>query len=283
MTVYSKTLTDDMGVADRHTWSEMIYSWDTYTGSWDSYGDIPVQRIFTAGITFTETLTQTEIFSTIATIHRSFIDSISYTENFVKKPIKMLSEALSHTEAFNRVSTAIRTLTEAITHTDSVMHRVSKNLVENLTMTGSLIKKSVKRFSETLGMTQFFSRTQMFTRTLTDAISIAETNITWDMMTASWDDYNENWDYYSKAFVLIKILKRTIDDSITATDTILTRILQYIKFTYLKTREVTFWGKAAGMGSIGKVGGEKLFGKVSNDNLNGKLKSEKLFGKIIKG
>ena len=283
MASYSKTLTDDLGVADRHTWSEMIYSWDTYTGTWDSYGDIPIQRVWTAGRVFVETLTHTEAFSKIATMHRTLSDSISHVEALIRQPIKRFSEAISHTEAFSRISTAIRTLTETITHTDSIMHHLTKNFADAISHVETLIKSPVKRIAETLAMTESFTRLQMFIRTLTDSITVSEIDWTWDMMSATWDDYTENWDYYSKAFVLIKILKRTLTDSITHTDTIITRILHYIKFTYLKTREVAFWGKAIGMGAIGKVGGEKLFGRVSNDKLNGKLKSEKLFGKIIKG
>ena len=283
MASYSKTLTDDLGVADRHTWSEMIFSWDTYTGTWDDYGDIPITRVWTAGRIFTETLSHTEIFASIATMHRTFTDSISHAEALIRNPVKIIAEAISHTETFSRVSTAIRTLTETLTHTDSIVQQVAKNFFETLTHTETLLKQPIKRLVETLAMTEFFTRLQMFIRTLTDAISVAETNITWDMMTASWDDYDENWDYYSKAFVVIKVLVRTITDSMNFVDAITTRILHYIKFTYLKTREVAFWGKAIGMGAIGKVGGEKLFGRVSNDKLNGKLKSEKLFGKIIKG
>lgn len=283
MASYSKTLTDDLGVADRHTWSEMIYSWDTYTLTWDDYGDIPITRVWTAGRIFTETLINTEAFSKIATMHRTLTDSISHAETIIKQPIKRLSEAISHTETFSRISTAIRTLTDAITHTDSIMHTVAKNFAEALTMTENFIRKPVKRFSEVLGMTENFVRMQMFIRTLTDAISVAETNITWDMMTASWDDYNEDWDYYSKAFVMIKILKRTLTDSASFVDAITTKILQVVKGTYLKTREVAFWGKAIGMGAIGKIGGEKLFGRVSNEKLSGSTKEEKLFGKIIKG
>lgn len=228
MASYLKEFTEDLGVADRHTWSEMIYSWDTYTGTWDSYGDIAIQRILTTKRIFTETLNHTENFS-----------------NFV-------------------------------------YHNFIKNLNDTISISENIAKKTIKNISEIIEMS-VFSRASITIKTLMETLNIRETNITWDIMTDTWDDYTEKWDYYSKAFNIIRIRVKNSIDSLNLSESIENKIRQFIKFTYLKTREVAFWGKAIGMGAIGKVGGEKLFGRLSNDKLNGKLKSEKLFGKIIKG
>jgi hypothetical protein len=280
MASYSKTLTDDLGVADRHTWSEMIYSWDTYTGTWDSYGDIPVTKILTAIRSFIETITNTESFSRIAVAHRTLIDSISHSETLLIKYIKTFTETINHSEVLSRILTAIRTLTDEITHTDSVIQSITKNLTEAMTLTASLTKSTIKNIANAISMTERFANIRYYVRTLTETLNVSETDWTWDMMTSTWDDYTENWNYYSKSFSIIKILVRSVSDGIEMTENILVRSMSMIKGLAMKRVEASPFGIIKTEKMTGKISAGNSFGKISSQDLTGKIEKENLFGKI---
>jgi hypothetical protein len=279
MTAYSQTLTDSLGVADRHTWSEMVFTWDDYIETWDDYGEIPALLHWTGGRTFTDAIAHTEIFTTIATIHRTLTDAITHTESFLKATIKTLSDSISHSEIFSRIATAIRNLSDSIAHAEAVMHMVSKNLVETLSLTEAVIKNIVRHLSDTMGLTEFFSRIPQFIRTLTDNLSVAETDWTWDMMTHTWDDYTENWTFYGGAFTVLRIYVRTIVDSVLMTEMfsilrLIFKPLSYVRSSVMMggVKIMNVLSRSSSNPTVSKVKDVKIISRVISENIIGKFK-----------
>ena len=240
MASYSKTLTDSAAILDRHSWNEMILTWDDYTGTWDSYGELTITSLHTHGRTLTDAITNTDAIQKILTMHKTLSDAITHTETISKLAVRNLTDSITHTQIFEKIATVIREIDDWLPLSPYYLIKIIKKPeTETITMTEAITRNTIKRISEVLGLADIYQSYSTYIRTLTDAIGITEYDWTWDKMTLTWDDYTQEWDAYRNSLWIRIITLKTYSDTLQFADYVLRKPIKIVSDTLSHSEAIT--------------------------------------------
>jgi len=201
-----------------------------------------VIRTLTDSITHTTFLTKTVIKSVndsishtetvLKNVIRALADSITHTVSLIKSVVRTLTDSITQTEAMNKVLTAVRELFDWFPLTqDTIIKIIKRMTAEAITHTESFAKTTTKVLTDPWTITEVFKSVTTFIRNLTDTLSVAEYDWTWDKMTLTWDDYTQEWDAYRNSFLVRIITLRNYTDAITLSGSIIKKAIKNLSET----------------------------------------------------
>lgn len=140
---------------------------------YDDVSAILTKTFFTT--TLTETITHSDVLSSVLLITKILTESISHIDTLLKNITLKLSETINHTDTMLR--NIFKTITESITHTDTVQSILSivKILTESISHADTLLRNITLNFTEAITHTDTFQSVSTFFKTLTEAITHSDT------------------------------------------------------------------------------------------------------------
>lgn len=180
MATYTKTITEELAVLDRRSWSDLSYTWDDYVQDWDSYGEMPITHYqITLRTIWNELPFIPDVI--IKMIKKPQAETLTMTETIVRKRRTSLIETLHLTETLSRLAIFSRTLLDTLSilewdWTWDKMTQTWDDYAESWDNYGNSIWVRIitlKAVSDTLNLAETITKKAI--KNLTDAISHSET------------------------------------------------------------------------------------------------------------
>ncbi len=199
-TVTTRVLTLNFGddsasdLAEDQTTTAANNPWIEFSGT-ISFGTLYTKDL-TESITETDTIPKS--------VGRAFSDSTSLTDNIPKQPQKLLTDSITNGDVFSRIATLQRILTETIADSDTFSKQTLRSLVENIieTDTFSRISTMNRTLSETITETDILSK--QIQKILTQSITVDDvlfaTKITLKILTETITETDTLWKLTGRNF-----------------------------------------------------------------------------------
>jgi hypothetical protein len=258
----------------------MSLTWDDYTGSWDSYGEMPITfiQIIVRELEDWLPLTPDRILKTIS---QTKTEALTMTGSIVRQATKNMAETLHLTEAISFVSNIIRTLTDTlgITEYDWTWDKMTltwddytqawdeyrnslwirivtlKSVSDAITLTESITRKSIKVLTEEMSLTETITKVIKLIRS--EALKMTE--------------------YLSFQMNLGLIFI----DALTLTENLVSKFKEFFRKAQGRIRNIILSGIIKSERVDGLISNSpNISGKISQVKPEGKIKDQTLIGKI---